>query len=977
MDKEKLKQVLVDLRDAYKEEWEKVKNDVFQRFKEVREIVKSNEEIDFETAKKIYEKIEAANNLTKPFLLWVWTSPYSKSTEEGIENIRTKILNNPESRKTLIEAGKLHLSDVDNFKGQIETVLKNVKGVKIATYSSWLCIFNPKLFMPTWRNTINKRFRDVFNVSIFWGGEHNPEEFVEFTKTVKEIADKLGINSMIEVAFYLSKYSGNLEPPQDIVGIAGIIAWSNSGWKGFDKDGYRKRRNYGFRFVRETGIAHDWWNFYEGFDEKWYYGHIEWGRKAPTRFKKGLILFISRNIDDKKFYFVGFYGDAEVGEFNTKKKIHELLPKEYEEKLPEIISEVKTEDFREHLEMISRGEIEYKGNVRAAKEKSAIFREFIEVKPEDLGVERFGQWSFSYLSKDLTTKLLEKAKTLHERLLNSVEDEEERQEIQRTLRTIDEILRDLNAGKSGVSGENMNEELKEQIEKMDKVLSTKKQVILYGPPGTGKTWLARDYVYKTLPKYLPKYSILLKYNTEEQEKLENGEYVEFNVKKNGNPGKFDNLEAGDAAWIYNPSDKDENRGLIGLAICIEKKDKSATFSPYLLRKRPIITKEELGIISSKYSKPNFNYLVYEFDTDELKKLGEILIRKNVKLNYEFVTFHPSYAYEEFVEGLRPKTDREGKITYEVEEGIFKRICRNAYNALLRFAGVNKEWKEKEGLPELNVEGINKVKSVIGETPKSEEINNDKVPKFYLIIDEINRGDISRIFGELITLLEADKRLFAENELIVTLPYSKTRFGIPPNLYIIGTMNTADRSIALIDVALRRRFGFKELMPSYKVLFEKLGIGNVESEEEAVREIEKWSESDLRNDVKKLAVKALYTLNQKISLIYDRDHQIGHGYFLKLVDSSGNEMETLRRIWYNEVIPLLWEYFYNDWEKLRFLLCKGNDGFVREINLEKYADGELVSGDDAVIYEFVELQGDDFLNTLIEITKESKKSGEES
>ena len=113
MDKEKLKQVLVDLRDVYKEEWKKVKNDIFQHFKEIREIVKSNEEIDFETAKKIHEKIEAANNLTKPFLLWFWPSPYGKSTED-IENIRTEILNNPESRKTLIEAEKLqHLSDID------------------------------------------------------------------------------------------------------------------------------------------------------------------------------------------------------------------------------------------------------------------------------------------------------------------------------------------------------------------------------------------------------------------------------------------------------------------------------------------------------------------------------------------------------------------------------------------------------------------------------------------------------------------------------------------------------------------------------------------------------------------------------------------------------------------------------------------------------------------------------------------------
>jgi len=249
--------------------------------------------------------------------------------------------------------------------------------------------------------------------------------------------------------------------------------------------------------------------------------------------------------------------------------------------------------------------------------------------------------------------------------------------------------------------------------------------------------------------------------------------------------------------------------------------------------------------------------------------------------------------------------------------------------ILHFAGVNKEWKDGEDLPELNAEEINKVKSVIGKAKDGEDMPElnagetnaiNKVPKFYLIIDEINRGDISRIFGELITLLEADKRLFAENELTVVLPYSKTKFGIPPNLYIIGTMNTADRSIALIDVALRRRFGFIELMPSYKVLLKELGIENVESENGAVEKIKSWSENDL-NDIKKLTVKVLYSINEKIRKLYDRDHQIGHSYFLKLKDckSRDDAIEMLKQIWFYEVIPLLQEYFYDTPKKLEEIL----------------------------------------------------------
>ncbi len=459
------------------------------------------------------------------------------------------------------------------------------------------------------------------------------------------------------------------------------------------------------------------------------------------------------------------------------------------------------------------------------------------------------------------------------------------------------------------------------ISKISSLLESKKQIILYGPPGTGKTFMAREYVKHTIYSILPKFSVLAKYGTEEQKALESGEYTRFRIEKGQNPGKFDNLKVGDTVWIYNPSDEDENRGLIGLAVCTKKESEFARFSPYLLSEQPIITKDELKIISPEYNKSRFNHSVYEFDTDELEKLGEVLAKKNVKLNYEFVTFHPSYAYEEFIEGLKPVTEN-GQIKYKVEAGVFKRICREAYNALLHFAGVNKEWKDGKDLPELNAEEINKVKSVI-----------DKAPKFYLIIDEINRGDISRIFGELITLLEADKRLFAENELIVTLPYSKTRFGVPPNLYIIGTMNTADRSIALIDVALRRRFGFIELMPDYEVLEKELLDGK---EDEA-------------KDIKELAISVLKALNEKIGKLYDRDHQIGHSYFLKLKDckSRKDTIEMLKQIWFFEVIPLLQEYFYDSPKKLKdvagdFIELDSDSQSYEFRKMDEFDDNEFIS-----------------------------------
>ena len=310
---------------------------------------------------------------------------------------------------------------------------------------------------------------------------------------------------------------------------------------------------------------------------------------------------------------------------------------------------------------------------------------------------------------------------------------------------------------------------------------------------------------------------------------------------------------------------------------------------------------------------------------------------NNKELYEFVTFHPSYSYEEFVEGIRPRTGDDGKIYYEVEDGIFKRICKRAYNALLDIAGINKRW-EKE-LPELEKDEKETVKRIL---------ESEDYPKFYLIIDEINRGDISRIFGELITLLEADKRLFAENEITVTLPYSKTKFGVPPNLFIIGTMNTADRSIALIDIALRRRFGFIELMPDYKVLEEKLLSGNV---------------SDDVTEIRKLAIDVLKATNDKIREIYDRDHQIGHSYFLKLKDCKTRDeaIKTLKHIWFHEIIPLLQEYFYDSPKKLK------------EVLGEKF----VIVDENEATYEFKQMEEFDDDNKFIEALKSLIPRGEQS
>ncbi|HOX50779.1 MAG TPA: AAA family ATPase [Fibrobacteria bacterium] len=366
--------------------------------------------------------------------------------------------------------------------------------------------------------------------------------------------------------------------------------------------------------------------------------------------------------------------------------------------------------------------------------------------------------------------------------------------------------------------------------------------------------------------------------------------------------------------------------------------------------------------------------------DEVIARYEAMVRAGRIL---FTTFHPSLAYEEFIEGLRPVADSTaGQLRYEVQEGIFARLCSRARTAWIAWSrGTVAEsfdalWAsfveevERQGGVTVTTRGntqfevyevddgtirfrksngntqhtlsastlrgiydgtrsiagglstyydalVEHLKSRIEAKP---ELTSDRPEEFVLVIDEINRANISSVFGELITLLEPSKRMDQTESLEIVLPYSRTLFQVPPNLHVIGTMNTADRSVEALDVALRRRFEFVEMMPKPDQL--------------------KTTDDGL--DLHAI----LTTINRRLEALLDRDHTIGHAFLL-----DAKSVDDVRRAFETKIVPLLQEFFYGEWSKIGMVI---GSGFVRKSPLGKVAfakgfDKEFEAAD---IYELI-------------------------
>jgi len=545
-------------------------------------------------------------------------------------------------------------------------------------------------------------------------------------------------------------------------------------------------------------------------------------------------------------------GRVQSGGYRTSKQFRETINSQYEQFRPFILSPFEAK-FDE-LQWLNRIEdFKYFGNGLATiylnrvdkkrfpilNNKTAKALQLFDIKLSSKTIERYQD------TKAAQQKLIDWFPELEnffrvDSLCHFLAGEKEGKKI------ADELLSNLR------NTPNDDENSKHPVQKKDFGTLPSLNTILYGPPGTGKTWKLRK-------EYMDQF-------TDTSATLSQEEYAARLVS--------------DLAWwkviAMVMMDLKESRvsEIMGHPLMQARIKRSSSANPRaaIWAHIQMHTKQECQNV--KYTKRYEPLLFWKGDNsvwsidlelaeetvpdlkEKLEEFNSFEPGKPTKVErYDFTTFHQSFSYEDFVEGIKPVMPAEDateeipdSLTYEVRPGIFKKMV---------------QWAQAD--PEHN---------------------------YALFIDEINRGNVASIFGELIALIEEDKRQGAEHELTATLPYSQTKFVVPKNLYIIGAMNTADRSVEALDTALRRRFTFIAVQPEPETL---PAAGEVEG---------------LNVDLRKM----LYTINARIQKLLDKDHCIGHSYFLGV-----RNFQDLQGVFATKILPLLEEYFYGDPARIGMVL----------------------------------------------------------
>ena len=677
------------------------------------------------------------------------------------------------------------------------------------------------------------------------------------------------------------------------------ITWNSKDWKGISDDASNHR------YVKEGGVPNESWNF--DFDNERNTGQKIFGYGQFTYPPKvmganNLILFYSRN------YIVGVYGKAEIlKDGNQTEDVNLVGERSHSLLLPNKIPDVKEKGY-------------------------------LETK------ERIGQVGYIYLEQ-LETVL----RILDEAIALNPEQEEKLQTIKEWIIETDE--QDVAANDTTESSEpeivttasNIN--MKESMDQLNQ--------ILYGPPGTGKTY---HTVNKALQIVDPEFYEVNKNDRKELTKR----YRELLITdwENHKSGQIamttfhqsftyeDFIEGIKPLLIDKNNENDEDPE--------SKSDIGYEIQNGIFKNISELARQESGGKVGQ-AKGQIKWDRDQFNKAEFYKLslGNVNIAEDDEI-YQYCIKNNrigiGFLWDEDVTNVEESRINQMHIDnsdYDKHDctsmAIFRHHLKEGYYVVIangnhKFRAIGKvvgdyfydkdspiryphfrkvEWIAKD--LDLSVDLIyNKnfsqktiyhlrkkdIKPEFFVRSKATAINSSDIKPFVLIIDEINRGNIAQIFGELITLIEEDKREGMDEEISVSLPYSKQPFSVPSNLHIIGTMNTADRSIEALDTALRRRFTFEEMPPKIRVIEDE---GSLKEEKSEIR----VGESHF------LLSSILETINMRIEKLLDKDHLIGHSYFMDV-----KQVSDLQRVFYRNIIPLLEEYFYGDKGKIQLVLGQG-------------------------------------------------------